>query len=144
MTQGNKHLIITVHCYILVMWLLWNFLFFWLHLQHMEVPRPGNESELQLQPTPQLQQCHIVKPLYRAGDQTHASAMTQAHASAMTQATTETMPDPWSTAQQWELLFWMFWELHNINFYFYFFLVNLAIVSFSCMLLHILKYRNIN
>ena len=30
------------------------FFFLWPHLQHMEVPGLGVESELQLQPTPQL------------------------------------------------------------------------------------------
>ena len=41
------------------------FLFlFWPHLRHMEVPRPGTESELQLQPMPQLQQCQILNPLH--------------------------------------------------------------------------------
>ena len=37
------------------------FLFFfkWLHLHHMEVPRLGVESELQLRPIPQPQQCGI-------------------------------------------------------------------------------------
>ena len=33
--------------------------FLWRHLYHMEVPRPGIESQLQLQPMPQLQQCWI-------------------------------------------------------------------------------------
>ena len=32
------------------------FFFFWTHLQQMEVPKPGTESELQLWPKPQLQQ----------------------------------------------------------------------------------------
>ena len=32
-------------------------------LQHMEVPRPGSEYKLQLQPTPQLQRCWILNPL---------------------------------------------------------------------------------
>ena len=45
------------------------FLFlFWLHPWHMEVPGPGTESELQLWPTPQLQQCRILNPLYWARD----------------------------------------------------------------------------
>ena len=38
------------------------FFFFLAVLQHMEVPRPGIESELQLRPTPQLQQCQIPSP----------------------------------------------------------------------------------
>ena len=37
---------------------------------YMEVPRLGVESELQLQPTPQPQQCLILNPLSEAGDQT--------------------------------------------------------------------------
>ena len=47
-----------------------NFLFwFWgLHTQHMEVPRPGKESEPQLQPVPQWQQYWILNPLLQAGD----------------------------------------------------------------------------
>ena len=35
------------------------FLFLGPHLQHMEVPGPEVESELQLQPIPQPQQCQI-------------------------------------------------------------------------------------
>ena len=46
----------------------------------MEVPEPGTESEMQLQPTPQLWQCQILNPLYRTGDQTLASAATLATA----------------------------------------------------------------
>lgn len=38
--------------------------FLWPCPQHMDVPRPGIESELQLQPTPQVQQCQILNPLY--------------------------------------------------------------------------------
>ena len=38
---------------------------FWLHPQHMEVPRPGTESELQLQPMPPLP-----NPLSEARNQT--------------------------------------------------------------------------
>jgi len=38
------------------------FFFFWLYLQHMEVPRPGIKSEMQLQATPQLQQHQILNP----------------------------------------------------------------------------------
>ena len=34
----------------------------WLHLWHMEVPRPATEYDLQLQPMSQLQQCHILSP----------------------------------------------------------------------------------
>ena len=33
---------------------------FWLHPRHMEIPRPGTESEPQLWLTPQLQQCQIL------------------------------------------------------------------------------------
>lgn len=36
--------------------------FFWLHPWHSEVPGPGTESELQLQPMPQLQPCEIASP----------------------------------------------------------------------------------
>ena len=57
------------------------FLFFlWPHLQHVEVPGPGTESE----PQPHL--CHNVSnarsfnPLYQAGDQTTASIATTAAA----------------------------------------------------------------
>ena len=46
----------------------------------MEVPRLGIESELQLPPIAQLQQCWIFDPLCRTGDQTRASAVTQATA----------------------------------------------------------------
>ena len=46
---------------------------FWPYPQH-EVPRPGAESELQLRPMLSF------NPLHRAGDQTHAYAMTQATA----------------------------------------------------------------
>ena len=46
----------------------------------MEVPGPGTESKLQLQPTPQLWQCKIYNPLCWAGDQTHSSAETWAAA----------------------------------------------------------------
>ena len=44
----------------------------------MAVPRPGTESELQLQPTPQPQQCQIRNPLRWAGDLTHTSTATRA------------------------------------------------------------------
>ena len=40
------------------------------------VPRPEMESELQLQPTPQLWQCWILNLLQDAGDQTLAGAAT--------------------------------------------------------------------
>ena len=33
------------------------FFFLWLHPQHIEIPKPGNESEMQLLPTPQVRQC---------------------------------------------------------------------------------------
>ena len=49
------------------------FFFFLLHLWHMEVPRPGTEPELLLQPTPQLCQCWIPNPPHQAGDQTHTA-----------------------------------------------------------------------
>ena len=38
------------------------FFLFWPHWQHMEVPGPGIESEPQLQPAPQLQQCQVPNP----------------------------------------------------------------------------------
>ena len=37
--------------------------FFWLHLWHMEIPRPGIKSEPQLWSMPQLQQHWILNPL---------------------------------------------------------------------------------
>ena len=39
------------------------FLFFFATPQHMEVPRTGIKSELQLRPMPQLRQCWILNPL---------------------------------------------------------------------------------
>ena len=64
----------------------WEF-FLWPHLRHMEVPRLGVESELQLlayttatatldpscvcDPCCSLQQCQILSPLIKARDQTH-------------------------------------------------------------------------
>ena len=47
-----------------------------LGIWHMEAPSPGTESEPELQPTPQLQQCHIFSPLCRVGDQTSTSTET--------------------------------------------------------------------
>lgn len=49
-------------------------------LQNMKVPWPGVESELQLQPTPQLQQHWILKPLCRGKDRTCTSTASQAAA----------------------------------------------------------------
>ena len=41
----------------------------WPHLQHMmEIPRPGIEPELQLQPMPQLWQCQILRLLCHRGN----------------------------------------------------------------------------
>ena len=51
--------------------------FSWPHLWHMEVPGPGIESKLQLQPTPQPWQHRILNPPHRAGDRTWASAATR-------------------------------------------------------------------
>ena len=75
--------IFSIGCYSLKEFIDWCILFFLsffffyrLHPQHMEVPRPGVESELQLQSMPQLWQHQILNPLYQAGDQTHASATT--------------------------------------------------------------------
>ena len=36
--------------------------------QHMKVPRPGTESETQVQPVPQLQQCWILNLLCNSGN----------------------------------------------------------------------------
>lgn len=59
------------HCFLF-------FVFFlsWLHLWHMEIPRLGIESKLQLQPVPQLQQHQILNPLCLAGVQTHTATET--------------------------------------------------------------------
>lgn len=38
-------------------------LFIWPYLWHTEVPWPEIQPELQLQPTPQVQQCQILHPL---------------------------------------------------------------------------------
>ena len=46
------------------------------HPRHMEVPSPGMESKLELQPTPQLQQQRILNPLCWARDQTSAATET--------------------------------------------------------------------
>ena len=55
------------------------FLFFFLgpHLQHMEIPRLGTESELQLPPTPQPQQRQIQ-------DASAAYATASGHTSSLT------------------------------------------------------------
>ena len=45
-------------------------------MRHMEVPRPGTESELQLQLKPQLQQHWILNLLGQANDQTHITSET--------------------------------------------------------------------
>ena len=48
------------------------FAFFWGgHPRHMEVPRLGIESELQLPAYTQPQQCRILNPLSEARDQIH-------------------------------------------------------------------------
>ena len=44
------------------------FLILWRHPWHMEVPGPGIESELQLQPTPHLQQHQILNPPCHSGN----------------------------------------------------------------------------
>ena len=49
-------------------------MYVWPHSWHMEVPGLGIESK------PQLQQCQILNPLCRAGDQTCATTATQATA----------------------------------------------------------------
>ena len=43
--------------------------FFWPHPWQTEVPRPGAESKLQLEPVPQLWQCRILNLLHQARDQ---------------------------------------------------------------------------
>ena len=43
-------------------------LFFWWHLQHIEVPGPGIKSEWQVQPVSQLQQWWILNPPCRGGN----------------------------------------------------------------------------
>ena len=53
------------------------FLFFQLHPWDLEFPGPGIESELELRPAPQLQQCRILNPLHWAGDQTLISMETK-------------------------------------------------------------------
>lgn len=47
-----------------------SFFFFLCQLppRHMEVPGPGTESDPELRPTLQLQQCPILKPIVWAGD----------------------------------------------------------------------------
>ena len=42
-------------------------LFFWLHLRHIEIPRPEIKSEPQMQCMSQLQQCQILNPLHHTG-----------------------------------------------------------------------------
>ena len=48
----------------------WNFFFsfFWLSPWHVQVPRPGIESELQLQTAPQLWQHQILNLLHQQGN----------------------------------------------------------------------------
>ena len=41
--------------------------FFWLHPQHVEVPRPGIKPTPQLQPMPPLWQSWIINPLHHKG-----------------------------------------------------------------------------
>ena len=50
--------------------LIWDHLFFppWLFLWHMDIPRSGIKSRLQLRPTPQLWQCGILNPLCHSGN----------------------------------------------------------------------------
>ena len=62
------------------LFVFWKFLVFFILSApwYMKDSGPGIESELQLQPTPQLQQRHILNPLLRVGDETHASMVTQA------------------------------------------------------------------
>ena len=42
------------------------------HLQYTEVPQPGIESELELQPMPQINQCWFLNPLRWARDRSRA------------------------------------------------------------------------
>ena len=67
---------------VLIFGTFWKDFFFllWSHPWHMDIPRPGTESKLQLQPTAPLQQCQIPNLLHWARGQTCA--------------TTEAMLDP--------------------------------------------------
>ena len=56
------------------------FLNLWPHLQHVKVPGPGTESELQLQPMPYCGITGSFNLLHLAGDWIPASAWTQAAA----------------------------------------------------------------
>ena len=54
------------------------FPFLWPHPQHMEVIRPGIESEPHLPPTPQPWQCWILNPLLQTGGRTCDDSETMA------------------------------------------------------------------
>ena len=85
-----------------------SFFFFMGHLQHMEVPRPGVESELQVWPTLQLQQPRSFNPLHWAWDWTCTSAVTQATAVRfLTHCTTAGTP--------WESSYWKVWIWEPTN-----------------------------
>ena len=64
--------------------------FFWLHLLHMEVPRPGTESEPQPQPRSQLQQQWIFNP--RCWGQGLNPNHHRDHTGSLTHGTTERTP----------------------------------------------------
>ena len=66
-------------------------------LQHIEVPGPGTESELQLRPTPQLQQHWILNPVHWAKYQIHeTTAETMWHHSGNSSASTLILDFPGS------------------------------------------------
>ena len=50
----------------------------------MDVPGPGIESELELRPMPQLQQCWILNPLCQARDQTCITVLPRRHCATAT------------------------------------------------------------
>ena len=51
------------YCYLFIF-------FLWLHLRHIEVPRPGVNWSFSCQPMPQPRQCQILNPLSKARDRT--------------------------------------------------------------------------
>ena len=64
----------------LIVFLFWGlFGFFWLHLQHMEVPRPGIKSEPQLWLTPQVWQHRILNPLHHSGKSRWLHCLSSSH-----------------------------------------------------------------
>ena len=73
-------------CFYLLKSLLF-LIFFFGCLAAYGVSRPGIRSKLQVQPKPQLQQCQILNPLCRAGDQTCVPALPRCHWSRNTPGT---------------------------------------------------------